>query len=123
MLNVCEDELVCDLAETYHIFNWQELPPSLVATLAVGLSASSRTKKKLTGQKLTVTEQLLALIVDDVRTSNWMRSKDGYKGRNRPESLYKRLMGIDKKPQDELMSMTTDEFDLWYEAKMRKKDG
>ena len=24
MLNVCEDELVCDLAETYHIFNWQE---------------------------------------------------------------------------------------------------
>lgn len=119
---MCEDELVCDLAEIYHVFNWQELPPTLVATLAFGLPADSRTKKKLTGQKLTLTEQLLALIVDDVRRSNWMRTKDGYKGRNQPESIYERLMGINQKTNDDLMSMTIDEFDAWYKAKMKRKN-
>lgn len=33
------------------------------------------------------TEHLLALVVDELRTANWMRSKDGAKNRNRPKPV------------------------------------
>ena len=120
---MCEDELICDLAETYNITDWRGLPPTLVATLAVGLDVKSRTKMKLSGAKITLERGLLAMLIDEMRISNWLKTKDGAKGRNRPESLYKKLAGIDKKPKDELMSMTTDEFDAWYEAKRKKYNG
>ena len=37
MMALDEDALVCDLAETYHIFDMYELPCLKVATLAKGL--------------------------------------------------------------------------------------
>jgi len=47
MIHTDEDALICDLAETYHIFNYRELPPSLAATLSVGLKDDSRIKKEV----------------------------------------------------------------------------
>jgi hypothetical protein len=35
----------------------------------------------------TASEHLLFLVVDELRTGNWMRSKDGAKGRNRPKPI------------------------------------
>jgi len=35
----------------------------------------------------TLDRQLLAAAVDELRTSNWMRSKDGAKNRNRPKPI------------------------------------
>lgn len=35
MLNLSEDALICDFAETYHIYDYRSLPLRLVATLAV----------------------------------------------------------------------------------------
>jgi hypothetical protein len=35
----------------------------------------------------TLTDHLLFLVVDDLRTANWQRSKDGVKGRNRPKPV------------------------------------
>ncbi|MFP3990648.1 DUF5361 domain-containing protein [Streptomyces sp. E11-3] len=32
-------------------------------------------------------EHLLYLLVDELRTANWQRSKDGQKGRNRPKPI------------------------------------
>jgi len=37
MLELDEDALVCDLAETYGIYNYRSLPATLVATFSVGL--------------------------------------------------------------------------------------
>ena len=37
MLNTDSDALECDLAETYHIYNYKELPLKKVALFSVGL--------------------------------------------------------------------------------------
>ena len=37
MINLDEGALICDFAETYHIYNYREFEPFYVATLANGL--------------------------------------------------------------------------------------
>lgn len=37
------------------------------------------------GDGYTVTDHLLFLVLDALRLGNWMRTKDGQKGRNRPK--------------------------------------
>lgn len=116
--------MICDLAETYHILDYKELPPTLVATLVVGLRDDARIKQKISKSRLTIEQSLLALILDGINVLIWQRSKDGAKGRNKPESIFKKLMGLDKKPKDELMSFdTVEDFDRWYAQKMRKDNG
>ncbi len=41
MISRDEDALICDLAETYQIYNYKSLPARLVATLSVGLRDDS----------------------------------------------------------------------------------
>lgn len=84
--------MICDLAETYHVLNYRELPPSLVATLVTGLRADSRLKMKLTGMKIPVETTIQAMIYDAVSMVLWMNSDDGRRNRNRPKSLVKTLM-------------------------------
>lgn len=119
-----EDEVVCDLAETYHILDYKGLPPSLVATLVVGLDENSRIKRKISGAKLTLEQTLLAVIADGINTRIWQQTKDGQKNKNRPESIYKKLMGLDKTKKKELNSFETiEEYEKWYSEKMRKYNG
>lgn len=116
-----EDEVICDLAETYHILDYKKLPPSLVATLVVGLDDSARIKRKISKTKLTLEQSLLAFVADGINILIWQKTKDGYKGKNKPESIYKKLMGLDKKQKEELMSFNTvEDYEKWYKAKMRK---
>lgn len=114
----CEEEIICDLAETYHILNYKELSPLLVATLVLGLDDDSRLKRKLSGHKLTTSQMLMALMVDNLQFLAWTKTKSATKGQNRPESLYNKLMGFDKKEADELNSFATpEEFELWMKHK------
>ena len=106
MINVGEDELICDLAETYGIMNYNQLiesSPNLVATLSVGLSNDSRIKRKMNGWELTMNQMLTALMLDSLNILVWFKSKDGSKGKNKPKSIYRVLMGLDKKTKDDLM--------------------
>jgi len=82
-----KDELTCDMAETYGVFDMRALPVSLLATLACGLSADSRIKRKLAGVKLSSDLMLLAAIADRLSTLVWMQTEDGVKNRNRPKSI------------------------------------
>lgn len=67
MISAGEQELVCDLAETYHIFDFRSLPVKLVATLSSGLrEEESRIKRKLNKEKYPHQEVLLAMLVDRV---------------------------------------------------------
>ncbi len=81
------DELTCDMAETYGVFDMMALPVDLLATLASGLSGDSRIKRKLSGAKLPSEAMLLAAAVDRLSLIVWMQSEDGVKGRNRPKSI------------------------------------
>lgn len=64
MIAIDEEALICDLAETYHIFNYRELPVKLLATLSVGLRANSRIKLKINEETTSSEIWLLASIVD-----------------------------------------------------------
>ena len=46
MMALDEDALICDFAETYHIYNIYGMPVQYIATLAIGLRDDSRIKSK-----------------------------------------------------------------------------
>ena len=71
MMSNYHDELVCDMAETYRIFDIKRVPASLAATLAVGLRDDSRVKQAKSGandrQRVSDNTLMLAYIVDLLR--------------------------------------------------------
>ena len=64
MVRADEDALICDFAETYHIYDYKRLPLSTAAALAVGLRDTSRIKMKLSGAVVANDIQLMAAAVD-----------------------------------------------------------
>lgn len=83
---------MCDFAETYHLFDFKELPPRTAAALCAGLGKDSRIKRKLSGQKVDDTTALLAIIADRLALLLWSQSKDGRRGRNRPKSIFEAIL-------------------------------
>ena len=91
MLKIDENALICDLAETYHIYNYRQLPPSMVAIFAIGLRDDSRIKMKLSNSKVPPNIMLLAGIIDKLNILIWQNTEDGRKGRNKPKSILDEL--------------------------------
>ena len=61
-----EAALICDLAETYHIYDYRSLPVQLVATLSAGLRDNSRIKMRWANAPAPPEIQLLAIIADRI---------------------------------------------------------
>ena len=104
MISTDESALICDLAETYHIFDYRSLPLQTVATLSVGLRDNSRIKMALANTKYPFDTMILASILDNLNMRSWGMSTDGQKGINKPESLVKRLLGIEEENDSDIMS-------------------
>lgn len=81
------DALLCDMAETYGVFDFGTLPASTLAVLAVGLPPDCRVKRKKTGAETDDLTMLLALVIDRLSMLVWMQSEDARHHRNRPKSL------------------------------------
>ena len=96
MIKVDEDALICDLAETYQIYDYRQLPPKMVAVFSYGLKEDSRIKMKLSGQTVPSETLLLASMVDKLNILVWFKTKDGQKGKNMPPSIVSVLTGKDK---------------------------
>ena len=111
MLAADRQALVCDLAETYGIFDLCAVPVPLLATLAVGLRGDSRIKMKLAGSKVPPDTLLLAAAVDRLSLLVWAKTKDGAVGRNRPKSIVDALTGT-KKEEEAAVFNSPDAFDL-----------
>ena len=108
MIALDEDALICDLAETYHVLNYRELPLRLVATLASGLGPNSRIKQKQYGLKVPIDMYMRAIMIDQLSYIRWLNTKDAQKGVNRPELISVKLTDhTDKAGQFE----TPDEFE------------
>lgn len=75
LLKEGEDEIICDLAETYNIYDYKGMSPSLVATLVLGLNDNSRIKRKITGSKISLDQMLYALMVDNLQYLAWTKTK------------------------------------------------
>ena len=99
MLQVNEDALICDLAETYGIYDWRALPLYTVATLAAGLRPTSRIMMEINGTVATFEESLLAGIFDNTSYLLWLNTKDGQKGRRRPKSMLSALVDGEKEQE------------------------
>ena len=91
MIKVDENALICDLAETYQIYNYRQLPPLTVAIFAIGLRDESRIKMKLSGSKVPLNTMLMMVIVDRLNLLLWSKTKDAEKGRNKPKSIFSDL--------------------------------
>ena len=100
MIQTDESALICDLAETYGIFDYRALPLRTVAALACGLREDSRIRMAVTGQKISAEIALMATVADRLGLLVWMQTKDGQKNRNRPESILERLTRKEKQKDD-----------------------
>lgn len=112
MINVDEEALICDLAETYQIYDYRQLPPSKVAVFACGLKLDSRIQMKLNNWNIDLNTQLIAGIFDITNMLLWSKTKDAEKGKNRPTSLRKALISNDvEKKRNEVTFESGKEFE------------
>ena len=91
MIRLDRDALICDLAETYHIYDIRSLPARRVATFAVGLREDSRIKKKISGVEYPYQELLLARIADKLSALLWYYGF--YGDADRPPSIFDAMIG------------------------------
>ena len=112
MVSLDEGALICDFAETYHVFDWRALPVRTAATLAMGLGADSRIMRKMSGVPVTMDTLLLATIADALHVLVWQNTKDGVKGRNRPALIADKLT---EAPKEESGFDSIAEFRKWRE--------
>ena len=95
MLRVDRDALVCDLAETYGVFDIGSLPVSTVAALAFGLRENSRIKMKMAGAKASTELILLTVAVDCLNFIRWSKTEDAVNNPKKPPRKFLNdLLGI-----------------------------
>jgi hypothetical protein len=126
MISLDEDALVCDLAETYQIYDYKQLPLNQVAVFAYGLRDDSRIKQMMSDQIVPLETTLLASIVDRLSLSLWLQTKDGQKGVNRPASIADQLIKRDKSENDEkdyLVFESGEDFENYRRALLAKTGG
>lgn len=66
MISTDRDAFICDMAETYHVLDINELPVPLLATLASGLREDSRIRSRLNGMQVLPVIPILAHIADSI---------------------------------------------------------
>ena len=123
MIAIDEDALICDLAETYHIYDYKQLPLSLVAVFSVGLRENSRIKTILSEQLYSIETLLLAGMVDRLSLLLWSKTSDGQKGINYPESIYNLLTKQEKTERDELVFSSSEDFEIQRSLLLQKIGG
>ena len=115
MIATDEEALICDYAETYHIYDYQSLPVYLAAIFACGLRKDSRIKQKMENVRADTEELLLAAILDKVNWLCWSKTTDGRDGINRPKSVFNTLVN-----RDEDGDLETFETKDAYESRRRR---
>lgn len=100
-----KNAVICDLAETYNIYDYRRVPGRLLGILVAGLGENTRIGKKVNGVRGTVSEVLLAQILDGVRWLCWAKTEDGKKGRRRPDSVASGFFVSEDKNKPKAMSI------------------
>lgn len=124
MIATDEDALICDLAETYHIYDYRRLPVQTVAVFSLGLRENSRIKMKLSGSKISLEQSLLASVADRLGILIWQKTKDGSKGNNVPKSILATLNGEaeEKEKSEARLFISGEEFLKERERLLRKEE-
>ncbi len=101
LLREAKEELLCDFAEYYHIYDLRQFPVSYIAILAKGLRPESRTKMKISNTEVTFDRLAMATLIDGVNILIWQNTKGGRTGRNRPQSVVDKLIHRDRETKVE----------------------
>ncbi|EGC83656.1 hypothetical protein [Anaerococcus hydrogenalis] len=86
--------MICDLAQYYNIYNYEQLAFNKLAVFVFGLPDDSRIMKKLSGLKVDLNTVMTAGVLD--RLSMILYSLAGSKGSKKPETLTSILLGNKK---------------------------
>jgi hypothetical protein len=111
MIKEDEEALICDLAETYQIYDYRQLPLTQVAVFAMGLRENSRIKMKLSGQRMPIESFLLAGILDRLSFLVWAKTEDGQKGINRPTMILDSFVSKENKDSDIIVYNSGEDFE------------
>lgn len=122
MYGRCKDELICDFAEYYHIYDMRAFNIRYIAILAVGLREESRTKIKMNNMKLGMQSLMLAKIADNTSFLVWAKTEDGMKNVNKPPMILEALMKADD-PEAAQGFDTVEDFRAEYERRIRSRNG
>lgn len=120
MMATDREALICDLAETYGIYDYRSLPASTVATLSCGLRESSRIKMKMAGEVLSFEQLMLVNIYDKIAWLAWSRTKSAQNGEDPPKALLWKILGKEEE-KDTLSFSTGEEFERYRERVLRGK--
>lgn len=111
MIVLDEDALICDLAETYQIYDYKQLPLSMVAVFSCGLRDDSRIKMRMGNQQVALDKLLLASVSDKLSTLLWSKTKDGQKSINPPKSLVDIFTNATEKTKETISFKSGHDFD------------
>lgn len=103
MISLDEEALICDLAESYKIYDYKSFDLNYIAILAKGLRDNSRIKMKLSGESLDDIKTMLAGILDRLTLILYSKTKDAAKGKNYPKLI------LNKKEKDEVVGFYSGE--------------
>ena len=124
MVATDEDALICDLAETYQIYDYRRLPLKMVAVFSFGLRENSRIKMKMNDIEVPFETMLLAGIQDKLNVLIWQQTKEGMNGRNYPKSMVALLTNSQEKAKtsDLIGFESSEDFLKEREKFLRKED-
>lgn len=111
MISLDRDALICDLAETYGIYDLRALPVSTLAMLAVGLREDSRIKMCISGVKVSRMEMLLAAAVDRLSLLVWAKTENGRNNVNRPKSILDIILGEEEQKSNVRSFASAEDFE------------
>lgn len=118
LLSTQEDNLICDFAQYYGIYDMEnQVPCSTAAILTCGLPPESRVMRKMSNSPINTTDTILAGIFDSLNNLMYMMAG---KKRKKPKSLLDKLLNSEKrkqKKQENVVSFSdSDEFEKTWNA-------
>ena len=117
MIMTDESAFICDMAETYHIFDYKALPIGLLCTLASGLRENSRIRCKMANLPISMDTFFYAGIYDKLSLLWWAQTEDAHHQKNRPEAILPSLLGIVKEEEKQVETFTSgDDFMAAWKA-------
>ena len=119
-----EDAVLCDFAETYHIYDLYQHPCETVATLAAGLRDNSRIKIMQSGLRISPELFAISVCADKLSTLVWHNTADGHKGINPPSSVLKMLRCEQEKEQESRGYASGEDFQReWARLSGKEEEG
>ena len=108
--------MIGDMAQYYHILNYQEHSPVLISTLVTVLPPDSRIVRHFMHNRLSLDQTMLAVVIDCLQILVWQNTKNGHKGLKRPASFLKALTEDSKREEVEEFD-SPDDYLAWREKK------